>query len=150
MKRAQPERKCRVLVRIHFIIVMITWTGLAPWEFESHITPPGAVVPWDGPRRGGLGQRRRKRRHLLEKETHLLTNLLVRIHFIIVMISWTGLAPWESEFPFTLPGAVLPWDWPRRWRHGQRRRRWRGRYPPTLNPKPQSPDPTQSTLNPKL
>ena len=27
-------------------------------------------------------------------------NLLVRIHFIIVMIRWTGLAPWESEFPF--------------------------------------------------
>jgi len=23
-----------VLVRIHFIIVMIRWTGLAPWEFE--------------------------------------------------------------------------------------------------------------------
>jgi len=25
---------------------------------------------------------------------------LVRIHFIIVMIRWTGLAPWEFEFPF--------------------------------------------------
>ena len=24
-----------LLVRIHFIIVMIRWTGLAPWEFES-------------------------------------------------------------------------------------------------------------------
>ena len=31
-------------------------------------------------------------------------NLLVRIHCIIVMIRWTGLAPWEFEFPF--PGAV--------------------------------------------
>jgi len=30
-------------------------------------------------------------------------NLLVRIHFIIVMIRWTGLAPWEFEFPF--PGS---------------------------------------------
>jgi len=28
------------LVRIHFIIVMIRWTGLAPWEFESSF--PGA------------------------------------------------------------------------------------------------------------
>ena len=28
-----------------------------------------------------------------------MDNLLVRIHFIIVMISWTGLAPWEFEFP---------------------------------------------------
>ena len=24
-----------------------------------------------------------------------IVNLLVRIHFIIVMIRWTGLAPWE-------------------------------------------------------
>ena len=28
----------------------------------------------------------------------------VRIHFIIVMIRWTGLAPWELEFPF--PGSL--------------------------------------------
>ena len=28
-------------------------------------------------------------------------NLLVQIHFIIVMIRWTGLAPWEFEFPFS-------------------------------------------------
>ena len=31
-------------------------------------------------------------------------NLLVRIHLIIVMIRWTGLAPWEFEFPF--PGSL--------------------------------------------
>jgi len=29
-----------------------------------------------------------------------IDNLLVRIHFIIVMIWWTGLAPWEFESPF--------------------------------------------------
>ena len=29
-----------------------------------------------------------------------IDNLLVRIHFITAMISWTGLAPWEREFPF--------------------------------------------------
>jgi len=29
-----------------------------------------------------------------------IDNLLVRIHFIIVMIRWTGLAPRECEFPF--------------------------------------------------
>ena len=29
-----------------------------------------------------------------------IDNLLVRIHFIIVMIRWTGLASWEFEFPF--------------------------------------------------
>jgi len=29
-----------------------------------------------------------------------IDNLLVRIHFIIAMIRWTGLVPWEFEFPF--------------------------------------------------
>jgi len=33
-----------------------------------------------------------------------IDNLLVRILFIIVMIRWTGLAPWEFEFPF--PGSL--------------------------------------------
>jgi len=31
---------------------------------------------------------------LLERE-FFIDNLLVRIHYIIVMIKWTGLAPWE-------------------------------------------------------
>jgi len=26
---------------------------------------------------------------------------LVRVHLIIVMIRWTGFAPWEFEFPFS-------------------------------------------------
>jgi len=30
-------------------------------------------------------------------------NLLVRIRLIIVMIRWTGFAPWQFEFPF--PGG---------------------------------------------
>ena len=29
-----------------------------------------------------------------------INNLLVRVHFIIVMIGWTGLAPWAFEFLF--------------------------------------------------
>jgi len=32
--------------------------------------------------------------HVPERE-FFIDNLLVRIHFIIVMIRWTGLAPWE-------------------------------------------------------
>ena len=32
-------------------------------------------------------------------------NCLVRIHFVIVMVRWTGLAPWESELPF--PGSLI-------------------------------------------
>ena len=27
-------------------------------------------------------------------------SLFVQVYFIIVMIGWTGLAPWEFEFPF--------------------------------------------------
>ena len=33
-----------------------------------------------------------------------IENLQVRIHFIIVMIRWTGIAPWDFEFPF--PGSL--------------------------------------------
>jgi len=48
-------------------------------------------------------------RGLAEKEVErerefFIDNLLVRIHFIIVTIRWTGLAPWEFEFPF--PGSL--------------------------------------------
>ena len=34
-----------------------------------------------------------------------IDNLLVRIDFVIEMIWWTGLAPWEFEFPF--PGSLI-------------------------------------------
>ena len=33
-----------------------------------------------------------------------IDNLLVRIHLIVVIIRWTGLAPWECEVPF--PGGL--------------------------------------------
>ena len=38
-----------------------------------------------------------------EKE-FFIDNILVRVHFIIVMIRWTGLASWECKFPF--PGSL--------------------------------------------
>jgi len=44
---------------------------------------------------GGSGQRERE---------FFIDNLLVRIHLIILMIRWTGLAPWEFEFSF--PGSL--------------------------------------------
>ena len=34
-----------------------------------------------------------------------IDNLLVRIHFIIVVIWWTGFAPWDFGFPF--PGSQI-------------------------------------------
>ena len=39
----------------------------------------------------------------LGEREFFIDNLLVRIHLIIEMIWWTGLAPWEFEFPF--PGS---------------------------------------------
>jgi len=38
-------------------------------------------------------------RGLVQREI-FVDDLLVRIHFIIVMMRWTGLALWEFEFPF--------------------------------------------------
>jgi len=32
------------------------------------------------------------------RESFFIDNLLFRIHFIIVMVRWTGLASWETEF----------------------------------------------------
>ena len=80
-----------LLVRIHFIVVMIRWTGLAPRELEFPF--PGSLTstflvaarqppPHRHPRRAAAGQ-----------EFFIIDNLLVRIHFIIVMIRWSGLAP---------------------------------------------------------
>ena len=40
----------------------------------------------------------------MERE-FFIDNLLVRIHFIIVMITWARLAPWEFKFPF--PGSLI-------------------------------------------
>jgi len=58
----------------------------------------------------------------LPRERVFIDNLLVRIHVIIVMIRWIGLAPWEFECPF--PGSLISsvrttWAWRRR----RRRRR---------------------------
>ena len=41
----------------------------------------------------------------LGEREFFIDNLLVRIHLIIEMIWWTGLAPWEFEFPF--PGSLV-------------------------------------------
>ena len=52
------------------------------------------------------------------REIFFSYNTLVRIHFIIVMIKWTGLAPWEFDFPF--PGSLTS-TFLARWlqRHGR-------------------------------
>ena len=45
---------------------------------------------------GGSGARQRR-----------IGNLLVRVHFIIAMIRWTGLAPWEFERTSILRSAAV-------------------------------------------
>ena len=40
-----------------------------------------------------------------QERDFFIDNLLVRIHFIIEMIGWPGLAPWGFEFPF--PGSLV-------------------------------------------
>jgi len=45
-------------------------------------------------------RRHREPLQILHRDSVFIDNLLVRIHFIIVMVRWTGLAPWEFEFPF--------------------------------------------------
>jgi len=50
--------------------------------------------------------RNRKVRAPTQRE-FFVDNLLVRIHFIIVVVRWTGLAPWEFEFPFFPTQTIL-------------------------------------------
>ena len=45
-----------------------------------------------------------QREDLPSERKFFIDNLLVRIHFIIVMIRWTGLAPCEFGFPY--PGSL--------------------------------------------
>jgi len=40
-----------------------------------------------------------------QERKFFVDSLLVRIHFIIEMVWWTGLAPWEFGFPF--PGSLI-------------------------------------------
>jgi len=44
------------------------------------------------------------RAHARSHREFFIDHLLVRIHFVIEMIRWTGLAPWEFESPF--PGSL--------------------------------------------
>ena len=75
------------MFRIHFIIVMIRWTGLAPREFEFPF--PGSLTstfPGAGERHAHAAAETD-----LDREHVDAAALLVRIHFIILMIRWTGL-----------------------------------------------------------
>ena len=86
--------------------------GLGVWGLTFGVQGSGFRVQGSGFRVQGYGYLDKKycsrhvavvSRHLPERELSI-DNLLVRIHFIIVMIRWTGFAPWEFEFPF--PGSL--------------------------------------------
>ena len=40
----------------------------------------------------------------LQEESSFMDNLLVRIHSVLEMMTWTGLVPWAFKFPF--PGSL--------------------------------------------
>ena len=51
-----------------------------------------------------MARQRSSHEEKLREREFCIDNLLVRIHVIILVIRWTGLAPWEFEFPF--PGSL--------------------------------------------
>ena len=69
-------------------------------------TPPRRLATGPVPRRDS----RVAQQHGAAREL-FIDKLLVRSHFIIVLIRWTGLASWQFEFPF--PGSrtstILAW-----------------------------------------
>ena len=88
-----------LLVRIHFMIMMIRWTGLASWELKflfpgrtyvSATAPAGISHPIQELHRT-CAMNRPSVPGLRGEREFFIDNLLVRIQFIIVMIRWTGL-----------------------------------------------------------
>ena len=80
---------------------------------DQKLLPPSSPGPPQGPRHAPtvgptVGSSRQRIQNgsspKTAKSDFFMDNLLVRIHFIIAMIRWTGLAPWELEFPF--PGSL--------------------------------------------
>ena len=82
-----------------------------------------------------------------------IDNLLVRIHFIIVMIRWTGLAPWESALPAPLAcqkrGHQASVDQSISGNKMVAGFSGTNPKPLNLNPQPSTLNPQPSTLNPK-
>ena len=109
---------------------------------------------------------KRSQRWVTPKEREsFIDNPLVRIHCITVTIRWTGLAPWEFEFPF--PGSLRSTFLERelgcfffekrskRWVNPELNLRLKDRLGPVprvrkkKKKKPQTPTPTPETRNPR-
>jgi len=81
-------------------------------KYPCNVNEHRAKTPW-GTRfvQGGRGRppgptARGGSPHPAERE-FFIDNLMVRIHFIIVMIRWNGLAPWEFAFLFLHTTSVM-------------------------------------------
>ena len=70
---------------------------------------PAAEGAWNDDQR-----KTRQVRPALPEREFFVDNLLVRIHIVFVIIRWTGLAPWDLEFPFpgSLTSTFLVSPWP--------------------------------------
>ena len=100
---------------VHLIITMIKWIRTNRLSIKNSLYAPS-----------GGGESGHAERHAGPRDHHgdptsppgplphrppapgservfFIDNFLIRIHFIIEMIRWTGLAPWEFEFSF--PGS---------------------------------------------
>jgi len=112
-----------LLVRIHCIIVMIRWTGLAPWSLNSlsqvalhlprvarsHKVEDHPQHVWFHPPHQGRHAQALMVPHRKCKREFFIDNLLVRIHFIIVMIRWTGRGPSAARLvPAPAPRTPRP------------------------------------------
>jgi len=96
----QPRGKLMVYsVNSHTNATRIGWHL---WEIDLRFAsglPPGWPTTQAAEPKPNTLNRSRDREFFID-------NLLVRIHFITVMIWWTGLAPWEFKFSF--PGSCIP------------------------------------------
>ena len=75
-------------------------TSLCPYGIaHRRVYQPSGLFqkPLRCPRCGG--------RRWSEEKEFFTDDLLVQIHFIIEIVWWIGLAPWEFEFPF--PGSLV-------------------------------------------
>jgi len=106
-------------------------SSLRPRELRPRELRPHQALLDRSPRRGAPDASHEAA--LLQARELFIHNLLVRIPFIIVMIRWTDLAPWKCEFPF--PGSLISTflegllTCRRRWRRGEKGRKWIGRAP---------------------